>query len=114
MSELVRYSEYEAYRSNWRYLSEQSKRSHEAAMRWMRENSNLLDAVFGAVFLAYFAWWLLRCYRYCCPAAHVDVDVDAELPADKKRIRTQLVNVEHAIQALNDHRTCLMLKLKRD
>jgi hypothetical protein len=106
MSAIVLYSEYEAYRSNWRYLGEQARRSNEAVMRWLRENSAVIDAVIYGILLAWLASVAFRCYRHWCPPA--------EPPADKKRLRTELAHVENAIKALKDHRTCIIEKLKRD
>lgn len=106
MSAIVIYSEYEAYRSKWRYLGEQARRNNEAVLRWLRENSLVIDAVIYAILLFWFASLASRCYWYWCPAT--------EPPADKKRLRTELASVESAIKALKDHRTCIIDKLKRD
>lgn len=94
MSAIVPYSEYEAYKSNWRYLMERDGRT--------------IDIIFTSILFLYITWFLYGCYRSYCAAPA------AETPMDKKRLRNELVNIEHAIAALNEHRTCLMLKLKRD
>lgn len=106
MSAIVRYSEYEAYKSKWRYMMEQDRLKHEAVLRWIHENRVAIDCVFTIAFFLYVGWCLHSYYRRWCPAAEPSVD--------KQKIRAELVNVEHAIRALNEHRTCLMLKIKRD
>ena len=106
MSAIVYYSEYEAYKSNWRYMMEQHNLRREAALRWMRENKTTIDLVFTIAFFLYVGWWLWRCYWYCCPAK--------EPPAHKEKLRNDLFHVENAIKALKDHRTCIIKKLKRD
>ena len=94
---LVRYSEHEAYRSGWRYWAEEGRRTNEATMRWILENRVMIDRVFTAAFFLYIGWWLLGCYRSRCPIALTE-----EAPTDKKRLRNELANVEHAMAALNE------------
>ena len=105
MSAIVRYSEYEAYMSNWRYMHEQSRLRHEAAMRWIRGNKATIDLVFTIAFFLYVGWCLSRCFR--CFSAR-------DPPADKNKLRNDLLHVENAIKALKDHRICIIQKLKRD
>jgi hypothetical protein len=106
MSAIVLYSEYEAYKSNWRYMMEKDRLKHEAVLRWIRENSMAIDSIFAIVFFLYIGWCVHSCYRrWCAPT---------EPSVDDQKIRAELVNVEHAIRALNDHRTCLIQKIKRD
>lgn len=91
---LVEYSETDAYINTIIY--------------WHRQHEHYLDAIFGFTLLLWMAITLQRSYQYCTASPTVEV------PMDKQRLRTELVNIEHAIAALNDHRTCIMLKLKRD
>lgn len=106
MSAIVRYCEHEARLNTFRYMLEQNKLRHEAFLRWIHENRFMIDVVFTTGFFLYVGWCALSCYRRWFPVT--------EAPMDKQRLRTELVNIEHAIAALNDHRTCIMLKLKRD
>ena len=108
MSAIVRYSEYEAYKSNWRYMMEQHNLRYEAVQRWIQQNSVAIDWTIYSLLLLWLGSWLLRCYWSCCCA------VKAEPPVDKKKLRDELTHVEHAIKALKDHKNCIIEKLKRD
>jgi hypothetical protein len=105
MSAIVRYSEYEAYKSNWRYMMEQHNLRREAAMMWIRGNKATIDLLFTIAFFLYVGWCLLRCSR--CFSAR-------DPPADKNKLRNDLLHVENAIKALKDYRICIIQKLKRD
>ena len=105
MLAIVHYSEYEAYKSNWRYMMEQHNLRRETALRWMRENKTTIDILFTIAFFLYVGWCLSRCYSYCFPE---------QPPAGNKKLRNDLVHVENAIKALKDHRSCIINKLKPD
>jgi len=106
-SAIVLYSEYEAYKSNWRYMMEQHNLRYEAAQRWIRENSIAIDMAIYTLLLLWLGSWLLRCYWSCCA-------MNAVPPVDKRKLRDELAHVEHAIKALKDHKNCIIEKLKRD
>jgi hypothetical protein len=103
MSDVVLYCEYEARMNTFRYMLVQNRLMNEAIMRWLREHKEVIDAAIGGIFLAWLLSLAIHYYSSYFPGQ-----------IDKKRIRSELVNVEHAIKALKDHRTCLIEKLKRD
>jgi hypothetical protein len=107
---IVRYSEYEARMSQWRYLLNYNKMCYEAFRQWVRDHQAVLDPLIGLILILWFLSLANRCYRSWCAAAAA-----APQPAeDKKQLRAQLAHVENAIKALKDHKNCIIEKLKCD
>jgi hypothetical protein len=76
---------------------------------WQRQHEPYLNVIISLTMVFWIVSLAQRCYDMCFPVADAE-----ERPMDKKQLRNELVKIEHAIAALNDHRISIMLKLKRD